>query len=64
MKASELIKLLERYEDFDIVFLVETETLDNANFPSPSLRYKPTNFINDVGHSDKVFSIFLEETTY
>lgn len=54
MKASELIKELEKHPDFDVEFIYSTFKRDGIHTPFPEVySYKITG-IADIGHSDKV----------
>ena len=61
MKAKDLIKILERHPEFDVVVTLTTETSNEG------WAIKYTNFdvkeYNDTGYSDKVIKFGIEERT-
>lgn len=67
MKVSELIKHLQNYEDFDVRISFRDDVLDNATGATNMASYWPTyrwfnlTGIGDIGHSDKVVQLEVEE---
>ena len=57
MKAKELVKILEKYSDFDIVLTTDDPKTDpnSATFDSPWSSYIHYHIdgLDDIGHSSK-----------
>lgn len=65
MKVGEFIKKIEKYSDFELdVRIVETipeEELKKMSYPFPYNYNEAKMEIVDIGHSDKVVKINVEE---
>lgn len=62
MKAKELAEKLLEYPDFDVNIVLDNGITDGSHIPWPNYRLFNINGIGDIGHSDKIIQLEVEET--